>query len=695
MNKRKTAFLLAFCLAAAGCLTGLGNSSVYGAEQEVQFTGEYADNELLVVFQEDVTKQDAEEIADQQKAEDMTVINTPQEEVTGLVELPKGQTVEQAAAQYEADPDIAYVQPNYIYKLAGDGSSSSPADEVNAGASPKAAEINDTRAKDLWHLDMIQAQEAWELMEAIPHKKVRVAVLDTGANLAHEDLQANVNKSLCIDLSYGTPRLFKGDDDGHGTHVTGILAATANNSLGVAGTAAGTDNSIAEVFVADVFARDAKGELGASTAAMVAGIQYAAEKEAKVINMSLGYEAGAALDYEDRLLESAINKADAAGITIVAAAGNGSDDRPGIGNTRTNYPADFDACISVISVTSNKQRSGFSNYGKDKDLSAPGTEILSTGRTGGYQTLSGTSMATPVVSAAAALLYSIDSNMTSEEVKGVLYSSAEDIYTPGWDEQSGHGIVNTYEAVAMAQEYMTSIKLNKTSLSMKPGQTAKLEAVFGGQGKQDPVWTSSNPSVADVDPEGTVTAKTYGTAVITIKSSDALGVSAACKVTVPYTITYNLNGGKNNSKNPAAYYGKTITLKNPTRAGYTFAGWYRDKGFTSKISSFSSGNQTLYAKWKKVTVGKESIKKLKQASSSKAVLTYKKISGAKYQTAYSTSKKFAKSKTKYKASKSTSVKLTGLKKGKTYYVKVRAYKSDSAGKKVYGTYSSIKKIKLK
>ena len=103
----------------------------------------------------------------------------------------------------------------------------------------------------------------------------------------------------------------------------------------------------------------------------------------------------------------------------------------------------------------------------------------------------------------------------------------------------------------------------------------------------------------------------------------------------------------------------------------------------------------MYAKWKKVTVGKESIKKLKQASSSKAVLTYKKISGAKYQTAYSTSKKFAKSKTKYKASKSTSVKLTGLKKGKTYYVKVRAYKSDSAGKKVYGTYSSIKKIKLK
>lgn len=695
MNKRKTAFLLALCLTAACCLTGWGSSPVYGAEQEMQFTGEYADNELLVVFEEDVTKKDAEEIADQQDAEAITVINTPQEEVTGLVELSEDQTVQQAAAQYEADPNIAYVQPNYIYRIAEDGKGSFPADEADAGASQKAAEINDTHAKDLWHLSMIQAQEAWELMEAIPHNKVRVAVLDTGANLAHEDLRTNVNQSLCIDLSYGTPRLFRGDDDGHGTHVTGILAATANNGLGVAGAAAGTDNSIAEAFVVDVFARDARGELGASTAAMVAGIQYALEKNAKVINMSLGYEIGAAPDYEDRLLETAINKADAAGITIAAAAGNGSDDRPGIGNTRTNYPADLEACISVISVDSKKRRSGFSNYGKDKDLSAPGTAVLSTGGTGGYQTLSGTSMATPVVSAAAALLYSIDPNMTSEEVKGVLYSSAEDIYTPGWDEQSGHGIVNAYEAVAMTQEYMTSIKLNKTSLSMKPGQTAKLKADFGGQGKQDPVWTSSNPSVAEVDAEGTVTAKTYGTAVITIKSSDALGVSASCRVTVPYTVTYNLNGGKNNSQNPASYYGKTITLKNPTRAGYTFAGWYRDKGFTSKITSFSSGNQTLYAKWKKVTVSKESIKKLQQTSGSKATITYKKISGAKYQTAYATSKKFTKSKTKYKASSSTSVKLTGLKKGKTYYIKVRAYKSDSAGKKVYGTYSSIKKIKLK
>lgn len=692
MNKRKTAFLLALCLAATGCLTGLGGSPVYGAEQEPQFIGEYADDQLLVVFKEDVTEKDAENIADQQDAENMTIIDTPQEEVTGLVELSEDQTVEEAAAQYEADPDIAYVQPNYIYRLAENEGSRA---EEYAEAIQGAAQINDKRAEELWHLNMIQAQEAWELMGDIPHKKVRVAVLDTGVTLAHEDLGTNINRSLCIDLSYGTPRLFKGDDDGHGTHVTGILAATANNGLGVAGVAAGADNSIVEAFVVDVFSQDAKGNLGASTAAMVAGIQYAAEKDAKVINMSLGYEVDAAPDYEDLLLENAINKADAAGITIAAAAGNGSDDRPGVGNTKTNYPADFDACISVISVDSKKQRSGFSNYGKDKDLSAPGTAILSTGRTGGYQTLSGTSMATPVVSAAAALLYSIDPNMTSAQVKDVLYNSAEDIYTPGWDEQSGYGIVNAYEAVAMTQQYITSIKLNKTSLSMKPGQTAKLEAVFGGQGKQEPVWTSSNPTVADVDAEGNVTAKDYGTTVITIKSSDALGVSATCKVTVPYTVTYNLNGGKNNSSNPTSYYGKKITLKNPTRAGYTFVGWYKTKGFTSRITSFSSGNQTLYAKWKKVTVAKESVKKVTQASSSKVAVTYKKISGAKYQIAYSTSKKFTTSKTKYKASKSTSVKLTGLKKGKTYYIRVRAYKSDSAGKKVYGKYSSIKKIKLK
>lgn len=684
MKKQILAISLAFCLIAGTCLSGQGSSFVYGAEQDSQAEVEYTEDEILVVFEDDVTKKEAKEVVEQQDGEDMDVLDTPQEEITSLVQIPKDQSVEEAVAQYEADPNVAYAQPNYKYKLTDSADRRSEAESA-------AMDLDDSMAESLWHLDMIQAGEAWELLKEIKHEKVRVAVLDTGADLTHPDLKANINSSLCVDLSYGIPRLFRGDDDGHGTHVTGIIAATANNGIGVAGVATGGDNTGAEVFVVDVFSGNPKNEddYGATTAAMVAALQYAANNKAKVINMSVGYDINQSNAYEDRLLENAINQVTASGSLIVAASGNDN-------NTVTNYPADFEACISVISVNQNKQRSVFSNYGTAKDLSAPGAYILSTGVGGNYVPKSGTSMATPVVSGTAALLYSVDPNLSPEDVKNILYRSAEDIYTPGWDAQSGYGIVNAYGALTMAQNCITRIKLNKTSLSMEIGQSISLEAEISGKtGDTNLTWTSSNPAAASVDAEGNVTAEGYGTSTITVKSNDELGASASCKVTVPYTVSYQLNGGKNNSANPVSYYGKTVTLKNPTRAGYLFAGWYRDSSYTSKINSFSSGNYTLYAKWTKVAVSAEKIKKVKQLTKTKVKVTYKSISGAKYQIAYSTSRKFTNASTKYKASKTAAVNLTGLKKGKTYYVKVRAYKTDSAGKNIYGSYSSVKNIKLK
>lgn len=678
MKKRGAALLLIGCLITAVCFSG--TESVYGAQQEAE---PYADSEILVVFEDDVSTQDAESIVKQQEGEDITVLDTPREEITGLVELPEGQSVQEAVEQYNADPDIIYAQPNYKYRLEDNTDST-----LNAKA---AAGLNDARADDLWHLDMIQAKEAWELIQKENHTKTRVAVLDTGAELTHPDLRANVNSSLCVDLSSGKKRAFKGDDDGHGTHVTGIIAASANNGIGVAGVATAGDNTGVEAFVVDVFSGDPRDqdEYGATTAAMVAALQYAVDNRAKVINMSVGYDVNSSDLFEDRLLESAVNKVNAAGSMVVAAAGNDS-------NTIPNYPADFDSCVSVISVGKNKQRSSFSNYGETKDISAPGSAILSTDKGAAYTLKSGTSMATPVVSGAAALLYSMDPNITPKDARNLLYQSAEDIYTKGWDIQSGYGIVNVYGAVAMMQQYVTSLKLDKASLSMKPGQTQRLQAVAAGAADASKLtWTSSNPAAVSVDAEGTVTANGYGTAAITVKSGDALGASAVCNVTVPYTVNYQLNGGKNNSANPSSYYGRTIYLKNPVRAGYTFAGWYRDSGFRSKVTSFSSGAYTLYAKWSKVTVPAEAVKTLRQSSKTKATVTYKHISGAKYQTAYSTNRKFTKAATKYKSSKTASVKLSGLKKGKTYYVKVRAYKTDSAGRNVYGKYSSVKKIKLK
>ena len=115
-------------------------------------------------------------------------------------------------------------------------------------------------------------------------------------------------------------------------------------------------------------------------------------------------------------------------------------------------------------------------------------------------------------------------------------------------------------------------------------------------------WQSSNPAVVEVDSNGNMMANRCGTARITVTAQDRDMVSASCVVTVYNTVRYNLNGGTNNGGNPSTFYGNTTNLLNPTRRGYTFSGWYSDKGFKKKVTQITSGNvgnTTFYAKWKK------------------------------------------------------------------------------------------------
>lgn len=211
-------------------------------------------------------------------------------------------------------------------------------------------------------------------------------------------------------------------------------------------------------------------------------------------------------------------------------------------------------------------------------------------------------------------------------------------------------------------------------------------------------WQSSNPAVVEVDSNGNMMANRCGTARITVTAQDRDMVSASCVVTVYNTVRYNLNGGTNNGGNPSTFYGNTTNLLNPTRRGYTFSGWYSDKGFKKKVTQITSGNvgnTTFYAKWKKVSVRKTTITSFANKSGKKALVKYKAVSGASgYEIVYSTDKKVKKNRTTVKT-KAKSRTLKGLKKGKTYYVKVRAYKTDSTGLVVYGKYSAIKKVKIK
>lgn len=244
----------------------------------------------------------------------------------------------------------------------------------------------------------------------------------------------------------------------------------------------------------------------------------------------------------------------------------------------------------------------------------------------------------------------------------------------------------------------TKVSLSKTSIKIKKGDkyTLKGSVTPSNTTNKAVKWTTSKSSVATVSSIGVVTAKNYGTATITCTAQDGSGKKASCTVTVGYSLTYKLNGGKNSSSNPTLYYNEKVTLKSPTRAEYTFSGWYTSSTYKTKISSIGKGtkkNYTLYAKWSKVSVSRASTPAVKVTGKGKITVSYKATSGAYgYRIYYSTRSDFKNAKSILTGMRSKSI--SGLTKGKTYYVRVKAFKKDSGGARVYGSYSGKVKIKI-
>ena len=242
------------------------------------------------------------------------------------------------------------------------------------------------------------------------------------------------------------------------------------------------------------------------------------------------------------------------------------------------------------------------------------------------------------------------------------------------------------------------IALNVNTLHINPGSSYKLTATVIPDNAADKeiTWSSSNTNTAIVDGTGNVKAVSGGTATITAASKN--GRNASCVVTVPYSITYKLNGGRNVSPNPAYYFGQKVTLKAPTRKSYVFKGWYTAGNYKTRINTIqadTAGNLTLYAKWEKVKTGKAAVKSVKNLSGKKIKVSLKKVSGAKgYEILSSTDRKFKKGRKLLKLKKNTGT-ITRLKKGRKYFVKARAYKLDSEGKKVYGKYSAVKNVTVR
>lgn len=260
----------------------------------------------------------------------------------------------------------------------------------------------------LWNLDMVQAPQAWE--HARGENSV-VAVIDTGIDYTHPELEGRFGHVLGVDfVSGGDPY----DDNGHGTHVAGTVAG---KSTGVA--------PQATLYAIKVL--DAGGS--GSEVAVLRGIEWAIEHNVHVINMSLGSSYASAP--EAKLVALAAQK----GIAVACAAGNDGD-------SSYNYPASHPGAISVAAVDRYKDRASFSNYNDQVDLCAPGLEVYSAWPGGSYQVLSGTSMATPHVAGACALLAG------SGSIEDQLKATAQKL---GRADYFGSGLIQLAEALHGAQ----------------------------------------------------------------------------------------------------------------------------------------------------------------------------------------------------------------------------------------------------
>lgn len=268
-----------------------------------------------------------------------------------------------------------------------------------------------------WGVDRIEADMAWIETNGT---MVNVAILDTGAYLDHLDLASNIKGNY----NAIHPRKSADDDNGHGTHVAGIIAA-ANNDIGVVGVA-----PMVNLYPVKVLGRDKTGILSD----ILDGMQWCIDNHMQVVNMSFG------ATVDDPLLHTAVSALHLAGIVQVAAAGN-----LGASGGTILYPAKYPETIAVSSVDANGLLAASSSYGPEIDLAAPGVSIYSTSMDGLYVYKSGTSMATPHVTASAALLLSLYPTLTPDEVKTTLKNTAENLGLPPAEE--GAGLVRPDQAI--------------------------------------------------------------------------------------------------------------------------------------------------------------------------------------------------------------------------------------------------------
>jgi len=327
--------------------------------------------------------------------------------------------------------------------------------EANRWRETSATTPNDPRYASQWGLTQIGCPEAWDLTTGDP--SIVVAIIDTGVDLNHPDLAPLlVGGHDFVDFPVGsTPKpgwVFEGDytgvdataqdEHGHGTHVAGTVCSLSNNAAGVAGVCWNVRLMPVKVLarIRNTTTNQVRGT--GSAAHIAAGIRWAADHGARVMNLSLG-------GYTDTTVErEAIAYAVSRGVVVVAAMANDNTVSPA-------YPAAYPGVIAVGATNSSDRRATFSNFGPHIDVAAPGVGIDSTYWDNTYASLDGTSMASPHVAGVAALVLSRNPSLTAGQVGNILRETAKPLRDAASDpvpnDRYGHGLVQAAAAVRRAR----------------------------------------------------------------------------------------------------------------------------------------------------------------------------------------------------------------------------------------------------
>lgn len=425
-------------LACVAILVFSGGGRQAGAQEEPGSSGEpsfrttaeeeFAPDRIIVKLRENVPQRALDALNRQNGARTDRVFPDLR---LGVIDLPRELPVEAAIRRYERSPDVEYAEPDFVLR---------PSEAVMPDDTqfPELYGLNNTGQNSGTPDADIDAPEAWT--NETGSSNTVVAVIDTGVDIRHEDLQGNIwtnpgeipDNGIDDDLNgyvddvngwdfYNgdntvyDPDLSTSRGDEHGTHVAGTIAAVGNNGVGVTGV-----NWDAQIMPLKFIGPD-----GGFTSGAIAALNYAVLEGAPISNNSWGGGGSS------QALKDAIDTADLAGHLFVAAAGNGGSDGAGDDNDATPfYPASYNSAniISVAATNNNDDLASFSNFGDQTvDLGAPGVRILSTLPGSTYGSYSGTSMATPHVAGVAALIRSSGLILDDSQLKDRILGSAEPV----------------------------------------------------------------------------------------------------------------------------------------------------------------------------------------------------------------------------------------------------------------------------